>query len=371
VVIDLRAPARAAGGWRLASSRGLGLVPDVARLAVLRANGIGDMLFALPALDALRAAYPAAEITLLGCPWHAEFFADRPGPIDRVVVVPFSPGVREGQPRAGAGELDAFFAAEAEYGYDLAVQLHGGGRNSNPFVRRLGARVAVGSRAADAPPLDADTPYDTFQSEVVRFLEVVSLVGAEPVTLEPSVRLRDRDRCEADALLGGVVMPVALHPGASDPRRRWPVSCFAEVGDALADAGATVLVVGGPQDAPLAAGVVAAMRAPARDLTGTLSIGGLSALLARCAVVVGNDSGPLNMAAAVAAPTVGIYWVGNVLTASPLVRSRHVPHASWRLNCPDCGADTMREGCDHRPSFVADVPAADVAASALRLLDLL
>lgn len=366
-MIDLRTPARTAGGWRLASWRGLGLLPDVARIAVLRANGIGDMLFALPALDALRAAYPAAEITLLGCPWHAEFFVDRSGPVDRVVVVPPSPGVRDGQP-AGDDELDAFFSTQVQQHYDLAVQLHGGGRNSNPFVRRLGARVAVGCRALAAPALDADVPYDTFQNEVVRFLEVVSLVGAEPVTLEPSVALRPADRCEADALLDGLRLPVALHPGASDPRRRWPAASFAQVGDALAAEGATVLVVGGPQDTPLAADVLAAMRAPARDLTGKVSVGGLSALLARCAVLVGNDSGPLNLGAAVGTPTVGVYWVGNVLTASPLVRSRHLPHAAWRLHCPDCGADTMGEGCDHRPSFVADVPAADVAASALRLL---
>lgn len=61
---------------------------DVRRIAVLRANAIGDLVFALPALDALRAAYHQAEIVLLGLPWHADFLAGRPGPIDRVEVVP-------------------------------------------------------------------------------------------------------------------------------------------------------------------------------------------------------------------------------------------------------------------------------------------
>lgn len=356
----------------LATWRGLGVLPGVERIAVLRANGIGDLLFALPALDALRHAYPAAEITLLGLPWHVDFFDSRPGPVDRVVVVPPSEGVRSGVPAAPPDELDAFFADQARYGYDLALQLHGGGRYSNPFVRRLRARVAVGTRAPDAIGLDADVPYILWQNEVMRFLEVVSLVGAEPVGLEPSLTLRERDLREADAALDGQTGPLAaLHPGAGDPRRRWPPDRFARVADALAEAGATVLLVGGDEDVSLAAEVAAAMGARPCDLSGRLSLGGLAAVFARCAVAVGNDSGPLHLAEAVGAPTVGVYWCGNVITGAPLTRSRHVPHAAWRLHCPECGADTMGSGCAHRTSFVADVPAGDVAGSALELAMLL
>ena len=70
-------------------------VPDIRKIAVLRANGLGDFIFALPALEALRVAYPEAEIVLLGKKWHANFLANRPGPVDRVIVVPVSKGVNE------------------------------------------------------------------------------------------------------------------------------------------------------------------------------------------------------------------------------------------------------------------------------------
>lgn len=63
-------------------------VPGVRRIAVLRANVLGDFIFALPALEALRAAYPQAEIVLLAKKWHATFLQGRPGPVDRVVAVP-------------------------------------------------------------------------------------------------------------------------------------------------------------------------------------------------------------------------------------------------------------------------------------------
>src|SRR5581483_7143098 len=69
--------------------------PNIRKIAVLRANALGDLIFALPALDALRAAYPEADITWLGRDWHAEFFSGRPGPVGRVIVVPPCSGVRD------------------------------------------------------------------------------------------------------------------------------------------------------------------------------------------------------------------------------------------------------------------------------------
>ena len=66
---------------------------NVRRVAVLRPNAIGDFVFALPALHALRATWPQAHITLLGRAWHHALLTGRPGPVDKVVVVPTLPGV--------------------------------------------------------------------------------------------------------------------------------------------------------------------------------------------------------------------------------------------------------------------------------------
>src|SRR5512135_2339519 len=75
-------------------NRATGKLDGIAKIAVLRSNAIGDFVFALPALASLRAAYPHAEIVLLALPWHRDFLRDRPGPIDRVEIVPRVPGVR-------------------------------------------------------------------------------------------------------------------------------------------------------------------------------------------------------------------------------------------------------------------------------------
>src|SRR2546421_5583352 len=172
--------------------------PDVGKIAVLRVNGLGDFLYAVPALEALRAAYPAAEIVLLAKDWHAAFLAGRPGPVDRVVVVPPARGVGEANDfEEDRGHLERFFAAMARERFDLAIQIHGGGRYSNPFLLRLGARLTVGLKTPDAAPLDRWAPYIYFQPESIRYLEVVSLIGAKATVLEPRISVIEEDFVEA------------------------------------------------------------------------------------------------------------------------------------------------------------------------------
>lgn len=344
---------------------------SVRKIGVLRATtALGDLVVAMPALEALRAAYPRAEIVLLGAGWHPAFLARRPGPVDRTIVVPPSRGVRDelDVPEDGEG-LTRFFDAMHREGLDLAIQLHGGGRHSNPFVLRLGARMTIGLKTPDAPPLDRWVPYSSSQSEVLRCLEVVSLVGAAPRTLEPRIAVTPADLAEAQAVIAETDAPLAaLHPGATSPRRRWSPKRFAAVGAALAEAGARVLVTGAGTDRALVAHVVDGIAARAQGVAGRLSVGGLAGLLSRCAVVVANDTGPRHLAAAVGAPTVGIYWYGNLVNWGPLTRARHRPAVSWRLACPVCGADTVRDACPHDASLVDDVSTEEVVASALDLL---
>jgi len=346
-------------------------VEGVERIVVLRANGIGDFVVAVPALEALRAAYPGARITYLGLSWHAELLEGRPGPWDAVDVVPPYPNMIAGD-SVDEAMIGAFFDKHRAERYDLAVQLHGGGGNSNPFMERLGARVTAGARDNGAPPLDRWVRYAYYQHEVLRFLEVVGLVGAPPVTVEPRLALTAADVRHAEAALPVTAQPlVALHPGASDPRRRWPAASFAAVATVLAEQGCRVAVVGhGPDDARAAAEIAAS--SPAIDLVGALDMKAMVGVLARARLVVANDSGPRHLAAALGTPTVGVYWVGNVINAGPLLRARHRVGVSFRQSCPVCRVEQASIGttrCPHDDSFVADVTVDEVLGHARDLLE--
>jgi ADP-heptose:LPS heptosyltransferase len=359
----------------------MSLVPDVHRIAVLRANALGDYLFVTPALEALRSAYPDAEIVLLGAPWHVEALTGRPGPVDRVLVAPACPGIRAPIPDdpVPAQRLPEFLDRVRADRFDLALQLHGGGGNSNPLVASLGARVTAGLRAPGAPPLDRNLAYTYFQPEVFRYIEAVGLVGAEPVTYRPRFAVTAADRKEADAVapVRDGEPRVVVHPGATDARRRWPAARFATVARALLADGADVVVTGQPDEQSLVDEVCEGAGPRARRLVGELSVGGLAALLADAALVVTNDTGPLHLAAAVGAPVVGVFWVGNLINGGPVDRATCRPLVSWTIHCPLCGLDCTRDlypdrggpaPCRHRVSFVADVPIAEVLAEAEDLL---
>jgi len=344
-------------------------IPDTHKIAVLRANALGDFIFILPALDALRAAYPDAEIVLLGKAWHAAFLAKRPSPVNRVVVVPRYGGVGDDtEIEEEPLEIERFFRYMQREHFDLAFQLHGGGQHSNDFIMRLGARMTLGLRTPDAVPLSRWIPYAYFQQEVVRYLEVVALAGATPTTLEPRLRLTQEDQAEAERVVPERDKPlVALHPGATDPRRRWPPERFAAVGDALAAAGAHVVVTGTQSERAIVEKVVDTMHAKGLNLAQRLSLGGLAGLFARSRVLVSNDTGPLHLASAVGTPTVGIYWCFNLINSGPLTRLHHHPFVSWQLTCPICGINYIQEKCDHQISLVDTIATDEVIAASMNL----
>lgn len=354
-------------------------VEDVRRLAILRANGLGDYITCEPALAALRAAYPDAEITLLGARHHRPLVEGRPGPCDRFVPVPLMPGVRAGSgPDAGPDEVDAFFAAQKAHGYDLAVQLHGGGGFSNPVVRRLGARVTAGPATPDAEPLDRHIPYSLNQHEILRWLDVAAACGAPAVRRRPDLVPTTAELDEADAVLASVGIGrrgtaaeriVAIHPGATDPRRRWPVERHVAVAASLP--GARVVVLGGPDERELTAQAVDAARSQGvavADLAARTGLPGLLGLLARADLFLGNDSGPRHLAEALGTPTAAVFTNANLADVAPLSRVWHRIAVSWASRCATCGTPVQHD-CGHDTTALGDIEVDEVRGLALELWD--
>jgi ADP-heptose:LPS heptosyltransferase len=345
-------------------------LPDVRKIAVLNPSAVGDFIVTLPALHAIKAAYPHAQIVYIGKQWHAELLMDRPGPVDQVAVIPPVPGVGASPDmRADDERIEAFLRTMRSHRFDVAIQMYGGGRYSNPFIKRFGARITVGLKASDAEPLDRCLPFVYLQNNRLRMLEVAALVGANRLQLGQELAVIARDREEGERIVPRSAQPlVLLHPAASDVRRHWPPESFAAIGDALAEQGACVAVNGVESEAGIVRGVTQAMRHPAVDLSGGLSLSGLCGLLERASLLVSNDTGPLHLALAIGTPCVGIYWFSNLYVAGPLVQHKHRAALSLQVRCPVCGEENVVTRCAHDVSFVAGVPVEQVRDMAFELL---
>lgn len=352
------------------------------KIAVLRANALGDFVFTLPALHALQERFPNAEIVLLGRQLYKDFLSQRSLPLDRFVVVPPYPGVGEAEDfEPDHEEIARFFQEMQNEAFDLAIQIHGGGRNSNPFLKRLGAKLTLGLKTPDAEPLDISVPYVYYQNEVLRLLEVVKEVGARTKDLEPKLEVIDKDLREAENVLNGAkkLKKVVLHPGASDLRRHWPAEKFTKVGDYFAAKGYAVCVTGTLQEKDLVKKVTNGMKHRAENLCDKLTISGLTGLISKASLVISNDTGPLHLARSVGVPAVGIYWCGNLINAGPMTRKFVRPVVSWQTNCPLCGQDCAtgyafdkrkRNICAHETSFVSEVEVEDVTKAGEEMLTL-
>lgn len=349
------------------------VVPGVRRLAVLRANGLGDYVVAEPALAALRAAYPDAEITLLGAAHHQALLQGRRGPVDRIVVVPLVHGVRVSSdaPDADADVVEAWCAEQRAHAYDLAVQLHGGGGNSNRLLLRLGARVTVGAAAPGAPRPDRWVPYMPYQHDTLRWLEVAAAAGARGTRWEPRLALTDADLEASRAVVAPGDAPlVVVHPGATDARRCYPEDRLGAVAAALAVEGARVVVVGGASETDRVAAVAGGFGGPVETVVGRLDLPGLVGTLARASLMIGNDSGPRHLAGAVGTPTVAVFTYANLADVAPLTRVWHRVLVSWHGGCRVCGMRVLEGSCGHGASATHDVPFTDVRDAACELFAL-
>jgi ADP-heptose:LPS heptosyltransferase len=286
---------------------------------------LGDLLVSVPALRAIRRAWPAARVELIGLPWARSLVDRLPGYVDELVEFPGWPGVPERD--VDPARTAAFLAASTADPADLAIQLHGSGVATNAFVALLGARRTAGRFAPGGFVPDPRTfvAFDETRSERSGMLAVVEALGVAPAGEELEARVLDADRDEIARGPAGGLRPgryAVVHPGSSTPTRRWPAGRFAAVADALAEH-VPVVVTGTEPERDVARETMAGMRRRAIDLTGRTSLGGLFALVEGAALVVSNDTGVAHVAEAVGTASVVVFATSDPRRWGPLDRERH------------------------------------------------
>ncbi|GIJ29889.1 heptosyltransferase [Micromonospora qiuiae] len=273
-------------------------------------GGLGDLVMLLPAIHGLARGHRGAALRVVTHAPGSDLLRHDPA-VTRVHVAPDGPGT------AGA----AVARALAEHQPDLAV-------TTTRYDRIPELLAASGARCVTdlwrRPP-----PDELVGSRYLRILYDEGLLGADALGLFPQVRLRPEERALGEETLAGLLPdpvrrpPVLLVPDAGMAVKRWPPRSWRTLAGRLGELGFPVLTVTAGPPAPVL---------PPGDLRHLAAC--FAAVARRGGAVVGGDTGPVRLAAAVGARTVALF--------GPTLASRY-----------GLGVDTVREiqglpDCPHR-----------------------
>ncbi len=313
------------------------------RLLVVRPDHLGDLLFLTPALRALRAAFPRAEIVALVGPWGAEVLQHNPW-VDRVLAFPFPWFDRRPRRSAfdAAHRLWRLVRRLRDERFDCALSFRADFWWGALALALAGIPVRVGFAHPLVSPLLTHRCLDPGPlHEVERNLVLLTRLGvpAAPGPLEFSTSRAERQAAR-DLLARAGVPPGApflvVHPGAGGYGKHWTVEGWAAVVRALQAEGWRVVLTGGAAERALTAAIQAQLTRPVVDLAGQTSLGVLAAVLQRAALVLGPDCGPLHLAVALGTPTVHLFGPSDPTRFGPYgPPDRHLVVRA-AVTCPAC-----------------------------------
>jgi heptosyltransferase-2 len=302
-------------------------VPSLDRLLVRAPNWIGDVLLSLPAVRDLRRNFPGARLEVLARGWVAPLYEA----VAEVDALRPSLGLRR-DVEALRGRFDAAVLLPNSIASALP-----------PFLARVperwgfatAGRGALLTRAGRVPaPVQG-------RSQVYYYRAMLAAVGLQVSAVpDAALRLPDAWREAGRALLaragdltGGWI---GLNPGAFfGGAKRWLPERFAAVADLAARRlGARIVLVGGPDERPLAEAVAARMQARAHVLTGETTLASLAGVLGHLRLLLTNDSGPMHLAAALGVPVVAVFGPTDWRETAPFGRRHRVLRAE--TPCAPC-----------------------------------
>jgi len=278
------------------------------RLLVIKLGALGDVVQAFDAFAAIRAAHAGAHISLLTTPPFAAFLAGSPW-FDAIVT----------DSRPAAWDLPGLIRLRRRLrGFDFVVDLQTSSRSSR--YHALAGRPPWSGIAPGCSHPHANPNRDEVHTRE-RQREQLAMAG---IAAFPEPDLDWLRRMPAPLALPARY--ALLVPGAAPhrPEKRWPVARFAELAGRLAGRGLTPVIVGAAAEADAATAIVTACPS-AIDLTGRTDLRQLAAVTAAAALAVGNDTGPMHLAAAFGVTAIVLFSAGS----DPALTAPRYPDGGW------------------------------------------
>ena len=271
------------------------------RFLIVSTTGLGDTLWATPAIRALRYSYPQAYIGALTTPLGKEVLKNSPH-INEIFVLK--------KPILFYAIKLLSMLRKKQIG--TTVIFHASQRIILPFCSFIGSSQIIGSEDINKG-LDfilTKTLKPKQVHEIQRRLDLISLVGGKPVDFHMEIFLAKSDKVSAKKMLENIpshIPIVGIHPGAKDKYKQWPPEHFIALGKRLQDhLGCQLIFTGGASEKKLIQQIAYAFPS-AISFSGELSVQALAALLQRLSLFIVGDTGPMHLAFAVKTPTVALF----------------------------------------------------------------
>lgn len=312
---------------------------QVKRILIIHQGALGDFILSLPAISAFRHHYPDTTIEIWGYTEilrlvDRSMYADRIYAIDRERIA----SLFTRDTPVPASVLERFRS------FDLMCLF--GGKMQTPFVdnlKRSGGRNVY--HIEPFPPPGSNTHVIDHQAAQLSTLGL-KVPLSTPALFPPEddgkhiASFLEQRKIAREALL------VALHPGSGSRAKVWPPGNFAQLSRYLLDNDRVHLIVPvGPADKEHAEGYCNLIASDRIIPATNLSLTALAALLQRCTVYVGNDSGVTHMAAAVGTPVVALFGPTDPKVWGPRGRYMHTLYRG--VSCSPCSREEMN-GCFHK-----------------------
>lgn len=286
----------------------------ISKIAILRALQLGDLLCIIPSVRAIRACWPDAEIFLVGLPWQQDFAKRFNRYFNRFIEFPGWPGLPEQQP--DTEKIIQFLKEMRQHHFDLVLQMQGNGDLTNSLCMLWGAHTVSGLRKSHgyAPDASLFPVSEDGEHEITRFFKLLRCLGIpeQGSMLEFPIRTEEDELAKKYITQTGILpgQYVCIHPGARDPRRRWPIGHFTFVANALAANGTPILLTGSSDESELISQLYKQTRGRAINTVeefGHVSAGVLASMLKYSRLLISNDTGVSHIAAALKIPSVVIF----------------------------------------------------------------
>lgn len=320
------------------------------RVLLIKPSALGDIVHALPVLTALRRRFPDAHLAWAVNRVYEPLLAGHP---DLDATLPFDrSAVKKGFVSA-LRVWRSYFRTLRQQNFDLVIDLQGLLRSGlMALATRAPRRIGLAGSREGARLFYTDVVPDPGRGglhAVERYWRVAEALGAADAPLSFRLGVAPEAAVWADEQLRALPRPrLVVGAGSRWVTKRWPPAHFADLAvRAQARFGASIVLVGTPDEAPLNAAVRDRLTGPHLDLTGRTTLPRLAAVLARADAMLANDTGPLHLAVALGRPVVAPYTCTKASLTGPYGQSARVVETrvwcagSYRRRCGrlDCMAE--------------------------------